>query len=769
MAQKTVTTASNCGIFYAGSSPSFTIPAGAASYTVQDITGTVLSSGSISGSATSVAPAALAGGWVNGWYLLQITGPSSYYAIFPFSIINNATGFVAVPAWGAASNGADIQFDAHDLASLCIAGMGTYRQSLATPSNAADVTAIKADLAFTPTYLTSDGVRQPVFFGQFPNGAVDSTSLGNLLFCRRGGQTDPASITIGAGTVTGTKKLTITDTNTSTVVETYDNQYTEQQLQANLNAHSAWVYAGGGLTSSSSAPTSGTGTLANTNTLGLINAVSGLYGFNSVGLTWFEGPQNEPGMSDKVLAEAMAFTSVVHAGNASAKALVPSVVSIQQAITFISLCQAVGFTPDGLSFHPYDTAAGDLVSQDYWGPPLAKAIAAAGWGSVPIFQTEFGIVPGLYHTFHPQMSAAWMLNQLAFLESIGVPKERNYYFYPTSHGFSLSEWWRNGDSSLQPQWIAARHAAERLYGSTFANRITFTDPVKRLLFAARWTTASQQTLLFQPLGPSSLSITLSVTGASSVTAYDYAGNASTLTVTGGKVTINPTQLGTWIAAPIAATITVSDVNNGLLNLSPNYADPSVGASTLTTSSASVADQVALPEIFSKVDPLFGDRDSGYGGLSPWTDSGHGMPATVTIGLPAPRRIDRCLIIAPPPFSAGQRNSPIAFTVQYQAPGGSSWLTAYTYSNATAASAALAGSWDLGSAVTWTRINNWDQACVFDCQFGAPILAQAFRIVVTATSMGSAPDAAQNSNDGTNLSQYLQLRFVGLYLTNPGSN
>ena len=769
MSQQTITTPSYCGIFYqGGSAPTFNIPAGANAYSVTDINGATVTSGSISGSATSFIPTAPTGGWINGYYILQISGPSSYYGVFPFNIINNDARFVAAPVWATAANAADPINDSHDLISTAIAALGTYRWEIddTNPTNTANrITAIKEDLAYVANYVNSDTSRPFVGICDFPNGGVDWATIGNINFYRRTSGTDAFSLQITTGTTANTYKLIVTDTTTSTMVETWDNLYNEGEIQAKINTSSSYLYAGNA-SGRTTAPTQTTVALGNAYTLATMQAVQGLYGYNATGITYFEGPSNEPsGTGDDLAARSAAFTVAVHAGNASAKALVPALLGVVSRFQgFVTGCQVIGFTPDAVSFHAYNMLdSADLPASDQTFLYLTKPMAAAGW-NIPIFETEFGMFAGERGTYQPYQTVSQMVNYLTYLESVGITKEHCYYFYPTSHGFSFSSWWKNGGGTLCPQWIAARGVSERIYGMTFASRYTFTDPAAKMLFAPRWTSSTQQAILLQTTGPQSMSITLNVSGTSSLSLYDYAGNESTLNVSNSAATITANQLGVWVVAPIAATITISDINNGLLNLSPNYADTKYGSDTVVTSSTASGDQLAIANMFNSADPLTGDR-TGIGD-SPWKDTTSGSSAILTVNLPASRRINRVILLGCPPITDGQRNALIAFEIQYQATVGAGWTTAYTYSNSTANSTPFVGAWNVGSAIIWTQLINWDHTYSWDIPFAQPIKAVAWRLAVSSTSMGADPDAgAETANDLT-LQQFLQLRGIGLYLSNP---
>ena len=565
-------TAAKWGLVFYGPSPTVTIemPAGATAYTITDIFGNVWT-GTISVSATSFTPTS-SGGWKNGSYMVMLTGPSSYGAVGAFHVINSDSRFATAPAWGTATYpaGSDTYSLGDDFVGYGVSQLGCYRfpcKDVATDGST-QITAGKAVLSFMQSWKSTDTVRVPAFVAAVSSNdyAIDACTIGNIRFCRRGGHTDAASLTISAGTNPGTKKLVITDTATSTVVETHDNCLDEPAMQDACNLTGSWVYAWEGQAGTS--PTNGTAALANTNTLATIAFVSALYGYNSLGVTWFDGPANEPGIGPGDPAGAAAFTSVVHAGNASAKALVPAFAAPVQngpMATWVAAMQSIGVTPDGVDFHPYNIMdSGDLAAMDQAMPTVLDPINAA-WPGVTIMCTEFGMFAGEYGTYSPYSIARILVLALLYCESVGIPKELFYWFYCKSNGFSYTSWWENGDLTLTPIWMAGRGIAERLMGTTFSQRLTLPSPLDKMFLAEQWTGNSQLTTCIVNVGMPTATVLLNVTGASSLTVYDWAGNSSTVAVSGGQATVTTTGLGTWIVVPNTATIAIADINSGLLD------------------------------------------------------------------------------------------------------------------------------------------------------------------------------------------------------------
>jgi hypothetical protein len=773
--QQNLSTPGYSGVFSAGATVRFSLQSGGGTYTVQDLHGTVLSAGSVGLLASSLTPQVPDGGWPNGWYLLQISHSVDSYAIFPFSVINDDPHFPSLPAWGATSQGSDPFYDGHDLIGIATAGLGNYRwqvsNAISTAEVSRDVSAIQSDLDFLVPYLNGDRARPFAGVCQFPNGSVDSCQLGNLVFCRRGSQVNLANVTIASANAGATFTLTVTDSTQNTVVETFSDIYLETELQAQINAQSQWLTCGGATGIGTNAPAVGSQVLSSAYTVGVIAAVQALYGYNAAGITYFEGPANEPGSREPVAAAWAAFQSSVHAANARAVAVGPAVVQVDELVPLSQFTAAMGFSPDAVSFHGYNCTFDELVTLDWTYQDLSRAISTGGWQSAPMFMTEYGDFFGEYATVMPAHSARAAILFFVFMESIGVSKEHTYWFYPASHGFGFCSWWRNGDGTYAPVWTAARNLSERLYGRVFQERLSLPDPVNRILLALRWADPERQVLLLLPNGPTQLEISVGVGEAlgDDLTVWDWAGNATTPAIADGQLTLSPDMTGLWIEAPAGVELSVDDVNSGLLgSVSANYADPSDGADVLSISTDASADALNLANLFSP-DPLVGTN----GSAPPWQDSTHTLPYSITIDLPSTRYLARMLILGAsartdtPTGDEPARDALLGFQIDYLPPASDpQWTTCYLYTPpdaVAAASSPLSGPWsNMGSGVDWTQLSFYDRTFCFDCVFADVIDATAVRLTVTAVSNGSAPDDAQQTADAVSVSSRLMLRFLGLY-------
>lgn len=755
-------------LFTQGSTVTLTLSsAGATGYTVTDVYGTTYS-GTISLTVTSFTPTPPSGGWPNGWYSVDVTGPSGYYASSSFVVVTDDTRYPAIPEWGAPMNAAG-QLDqplGHYLGFRLPSRL--FQRTPDTP--ATDITYINEDLGFMAPLLSEDPVRQTQNFVSFGNGGYDTIGVGGLNLFRRGAVLAAASVS------TTTTTLSLYADGSASARETYTGP-TAANIQAQINNNAdSWLWASDG------APTALTAAsltaLPSIVTTAVQNTVAQTYAPSATAakapMVWFEGPINEPsGSAAYVAASSAAFIEAVHT-TAGAQALVPTMLQPFAAdgtttklhATLMAL-KALGVVPNGISIHPYNMIEGDLAEVDQTFPLVVDAIGQVGW-LLPLFGTENGDVwlewvsQKITRALH--YMALWLMAAECYLSS---GKETMHWFYDQSHGFNYFSWWINGDNSLIPIWPLTRTWTARLYGTTFQERYTFPGVANRMFIGARWTDASHQTILILPAGLTEATVTLGVTGTTRAMLFDWADTPSPVAIANGKLTYTATRLGTWVVLPIDASVTIADVNDGLLNLGPNMASPDHASTVLATSSTVARDQETIYQLVGD-DPQCGDR-TGIG-LSPWMDHTYSLPSTITMTPATPCRADRVVLLCPPPYFT--RTAPTAFTVEYLPVGSTTWTTLYTETNATATGQALPGPYtNMGSTAAPTYRTTYDGKCQFDCSFD-PVVGQAFRIVVTATSFGGEPDATlANACLATNdvplgppsaVQEMFVARFVGLY-------
>ena len=207
---------------------------------------------------------------------------------------------------------------------------------------------------------------------------------------------------------------------------------------------------------------------------------------------------------------------------------------------------------DGLSIHPYPPAnryfpeMSDQSATDGY-VPLKNLLNSHGAGSFPIFVSEVGF-------------------QLPYIQNLGVPaneaeKYQAWHFVRQNlidqkWGMKGTMWyvWSSQDVNFsmivggvkRPVYFACQTMVDQLAGYSYDSQITLANPLDYVLRFEN--SAGAQTLVAwtapdetDPVGsrlPHVHNVTISVGGTGTRDVYDYLGNHSTLTVTGGNITVN---------------------------------------------------------------------------------------------------------------------------------------------------------------------------------------------------------------------------------------
>lgn len=740
------------GVFYVGDTVSVSLSqAGATAYTVRDITGTVVSSGSVSG--TTVTPTPPAGGWNPGWYRLYLTGASTdpvygqSLGATNFCVVRADSHFPTMPAVGTNNSGGGEQ---PDLCAKGVLGIGTSRIQIGDvrdPNGAGSgsdtLTQALANVAIGKTFWTqvspADPNRPRYLFASFPNGTVDSLTLldsggsGSLVFYCRTGALDGSTVTVAsaAGSSSGVK-ITVVHGGTT---ETFDNLSNDPFTAAPvIDAGSSLVRCFVPHFNNGNPPAPHAATaIGNAYFNGVKTCVTALY----PDVQWFEGPFNEPRI-DSTLATEVAhqmtlFSAAVKAGNASAKAIGPTPVQIHDLLDggitaaqeFGNFLTAGGTVADGYAFHVYNDINGDLNMGRFALQALVDVLAAHGESAKPIWQTEQGTTTPVFAVHHPRRSR-WQLVQTLLQEQYGIRREQNNVWYDLSHGFwSVPCWWQNADTSLQPQAVALRVLAEETWGKPYASRLNFGEVADDMWLGSVYTSPSDTTSTVVILGASympngSVALTLSGTVPTSVTVVDGFGNTSTATVTDSVVTVPITgEWPTYIRLPAGTSATVYSVNGWLGDKAQQHDSLRHYAVAMSgTDKPSLLNSTTWPVLYD------GTTDK---------HAIASLPATVTVKWGTPRTLDRVVIWAGAPWQG--ICAPTDFDVQ-TSNDGTTWTTRATIT-------VTADSFKHGT--DWTNTGcqyetYWTEQWVFDVALPAPVTAQYVRLYVRAASYGGEPDS-----------------------------
>lgn len=742
------------GIFYAGAAqvPQVALSkAGATAYTVRDYSGTVVSSGAVSGA--TVTPTPPAGGWPRGWFRIYFTGPSTdalfgnSYGATNFIVVRDDPHFPANPAPGVSGG---VTGEGPDFVMKGVLGIGTSRLTIgtgSTPTSDTDgntIAAAQSNAALTVNYWVdqADGVRPREPWVNFVGGTWDRLALPAAsgtwawAYCATG-QLDGAQVflTLSAGTVSGAK-LTVSYPNATTVVETYDNLATAVAA-ASATATSAYVRLFS--PSGSAAGTLPATAIGNTARTGVAQVVAALYPT----VRWYEGPANEPGMSAEIAHWMRLFQGAVHLGNASAKAIGPCPVDIGAGGWETFLAAGGGQWCDGFGFHDYNSMTnGNLALGRYSIESWIAVLTKYGQQNKPRWQTEAGMAfDSVYGVYHPRRARVKVLHTLLW-EQYGVPAERNTPWYDSSHGFwDFPTWLINGDGSLNPECPMLRTLAEETWGKTFSGRLLLGPLGDAIALGNVYAGATGKLVVVAAASHiDGATITLNTSASGALTVVDPFGNTSSETVVDGLITLPLRAEPTYLRLPAGATVTVDTVNDW----------PPIGVRGQGANSGPHAHTGTLPATIAD-----GEHMRSYGAGQGMYRSAATPPESATLTWERPARFDRVIVWNAMSWQVG--SSFVDFDVQ-TSDDGNTWTTRTTVTRPTPTSFLHGTS---SSNAGCQRETYWDEQWIFDVKLPAPVTAKHLRLNVRATSYGGEPDAAALAAGGQGDNPHLAIQEIAV--------
>jgi hypothetical protein len=445
-------------------------PSSTLAYQVRDYFGNVVSAGTMSELDASLAPTVPGGGWKPGWYRVYLTGDNTddnfadSYGVTNFCVIKNDSRFVAMPAGDTADQ------DNNDFVMKGVMGLGTSRHNVnSTTDYASDLARIVADVEVSADYWTDNGIPDTARPAREQWCAFNDRCYDVLFLPGTGGQFNYLDVfckdetidgsqvflTLSAGSSSG-RKVQVSFPDAVTIVETYDNLASPAAAAAAM-ASSDYVKVW-----ESYNATAGTTMAATAIGHGRWDAVADIVStLYPLGVTRFEGPENEPPADDMTAHKLRLFQGAVHEGNANAKALGPCAVAIPPGFTWTGFFDANGGSyVDEISFHAYNfDTNGDINLARSTLATFQSQLATHGLDSKVLWQTEstqpFNCDYGVYH---PRRARRPLLATL-LLEEAGVPRERNNWWYDVSHGFwSFPSFIEYADGSLGPEAVLVRRA-----------------------------------------------------------------------------------------------------------------------------------------------------------------------------------------------------------------------------------------------------------------------------------------------------------------------
>lgn len=493
------------------------IPSIAVSYTVHDIDGTLVASGSMSGGTVTIPGPG--GAWQPGWYFCRFLSTVWDGVVghtcdsLQISVLRTGLGLPQPPAAGTSPNAADPTGKGFDqyLHGFTVCGPQRWQiHDAATPTvtggqeNGGSIAALEADLALDigaggySNPANADSARpRPQFVG-FPNNFSSES----------GYHAGVAATTAALGPGTASDVEWFEGLNEPQV--SYG--LTPAQSAAQYNAFRAAVKAGN----------------ASAKALGPAESVYGPAG--SV-----YGPQN------------------------------PDLTTFLETIT--------GGTLDGFSVHDYNGYNGDFIAWDGWLAATWAALEGAGYSrALPFFLTEIGNIVTNWQLFDPQRQVQWLAQLILTCERWSIPKEQIYWFYDyANQGFDPS-WLKENTNDLRPHAVFYRVYSEEVFGKTYVSALDFGAIGDVFYRGNLYTGAGGTCVSLMVQGNPSDTVTLAISDPGPITVSDWQGQTSSLDVSDdGQVVVPIGHLPTYVRLSAGCTVDVIDAGNGLAGSPTNLA------------------------------------------------------------------------------------------------------------------------------------------------------------------------------------------------------
>lgn len=738
----------------------------ATNYTVYDWYGNTVTSGSLTPPTSQLLTIpAPGGGWNLGWYRIFFDGPindatwGTSYAATMFSFVRSSTRFQAMPSSQTYLAGGSGQ--TNDFVRKGSLGYGTSRINIDNANSPTTGTQTLAKAVsdvqnYAVPYWTDPGVqyldpaRTRYLWLAFPNQTVDqvflhystNSSWGNA-FCKDGTvDGSKVFIQVGAGTSSGSKIL-IYYPDSLTLAETYDNLASVSAAKTAINGVSSYIIIHGqpGISTQVLTGPSTPTAIGNAFFNGVAQVVSTMY---PLGVTYFEGPSNEPNLSFTGYAQAMKiFQASVKAGNPSAKAIGPTPVDVRSLTsgwkTFLD--GGGGNYCDEIATHAYNSASGgdvNLCRQSFreWTQFLNK------YGFNKLWQTESTwSQPENFGLFQVRNSK-WEYISKLMMEQYGIVREKNNHWYDVSHGFySVPAWWQNGFfGEINPEAILGRVLVDETWGMVHQSGITFGEWADNIFLGSIYenqSTGDQCVVVAAGSYMPTCTVTFSLSGAvpATLTYSDPWGNLSTLTVTvDNKVTMAVQDIPCYLRVPSGVTVTVDHVNDWPSQTMTNLAGL---ATTYTMNGGATSAPELCDGLFLYDYPSFtGTPHVGGGMRTSAAICSTAAPDQATLLFPSTISIDRVIIWA---GNVWQKASTlIDFDVQTTADGGATWTTRQTINRS---SDADGKTYVHGSPGVACQTETWyDGQSIFDVNLGGAVSCNGVRLNVRRTTYGAAPNA-----------------------------
>lgn len=497
-----------------------------------------------------------------------------------------------------------------------------------------------------------------------------------------------------------------------------------------------------------------------------------------LGVTHFEG-LNEPNTKGvggaATAATYAALAPIVHNADPSARVVGPAPVTINPTgpwglAWFEDFLDAGGGEHvDVISFHPYNAVNNDLNQARRVYEAFLDLLATHEVDDKPRWMTEWGTFVCVYGSFEPRWQVqTTMLDLHLMWQILGVHRNQTVYFYDLNNGYWVypSSMWSNNRGRILPYALPAvwRAWVEETWEMELVEALDFGAVENRHWIGSRFRhpVTLDECLTIQGsgrFGP----VTLSVSGASSLTVVDHFGRTSSVTVTAGKATVECGPEPVHVRVPASVSADVVPANYGA-NVTPT------SGMTFRPSTAGNGPERAVDGLLQNSYEI--GKTAGEGGVHDvWmATSGDYLPAWWTVNFSTPVTFDAVEIICPPPWQAN--GTLLDFDVQAQV--GGVWQTVHTETHDASASSVVWAS-DKAISACWAD-SFWDRRRIFVARLDSEVTATALRIWARDVSWGGSATIDQartlrvldGAGKGTSIGQggpkRMTIQEVALYLS-----
>jgi hypothetical protein len=470
--------------------------------------------------------------------------------------------------------------------------------------------------------------------------------------------------------------------------------------------------------------------------------------------------RNEPNATttgaDFAINEMKPFYEAVKSVDPNAKVLGPGVVCINPfMLAWIEdfLRAGGGQYIDGFSFHGYNSVNGDVDLARQCMEGLNELLVQYGVAGKEKWQTEQGHFAAVFGSYEPRHQGRWTMVQMMMYEQFGIPKEQNVLWYDQNHGFwDFPAFWENEDGSPNPAGPLMRVWSEELYGTNFTRALNFGNPGNKLYVGSLFTGANKTIAAFMSTGNvtntnTSGSVTLRVSGSGTMRAVSPFGVTTSVAPQNGLLTLPVGELPSYLELSPGQTIEAVPANWG-----PNLTQ-SVGTTAVASGNPAFPVDPNIANDVSKI--INGELENWYGeqraDAYPWMSNVTSFPATVELGLPQAKVVNRVVIYASVPW---QFNSTL-LDYQLQVEQNGQWVTVDNVSEPTAVV-------KQATPVTRTRVDSFHSGrCVFEHNF-TPVITSRIRLVVNDTTWGGGANIDVVNAGGQTGPHQISLREIELY-------